>query len=222
MISHGPRSLWREAIRHANTVFLVVAVVVLTAWLLHSCEQSRVRERDRVAARTTIERAALEDLANVVTTHQAITDWESKICNGSSVRIDTVFSIDLERVWLVDRPILFAGSIRDVSTSEHGDSYDIVIDQSYLRSCITLTDLRLSLRCPKTLVDAFLAKKPETRTDIRARVAVVADIESVTTEKEADADGSKHDVRVGVGACRDLVDVSVLRRRTTAPLLARD
>jgi hypothetical protein len=125
------------------------------------------------------------------------------------VRIEPVFSVDLEKVWLGDRPILFKGTLKDIATFD-AENYRVVLAHSPLSSsCVILADLRVSLRCPKPAIDTFLAANPKLRSNLLAQVAVVADINEITTSSVQDEEGGVSDVRVGLGTCRDLADIAV-------------
>lgn len=117
-------------------------------------------------------------------------------------------SVQLERLWLVQRPILFIGSIEDISTID-GQTYRVRIQsrRSSDPSHLFLTPLGLELKCAQTMLDSFLEAHPNlfsgSGPGLKNGVAVIAKIGQIKTHvilgKEA-----KEELRMGVSDCLDM------------------
>ncbi len=164
------------------------------------------------------EEAAPRTMTQVISTdlvrkNAANDSWDRELCQGQPARQAPVLTMELEKVWLTDRPILFVGKIADVR-SEGGDDRLVVDRDMYWAAMLSrpllTTDLRISILCPKALLDAFIAANPD-YLDPGNGIAVVAKIDSVETVPEAgSAEGGRPSAKTGRGKAIDLV---CLRKR---------
>jgi hypothetical protein len=179
----------------------------VVAFLINShLERSARREAERA------EQAAHEsDIKNAVAASarrsNAITDWEQRLSRGERYRLSPVLTIELEELWQGDRPVLFVGSIKDVS-SAGPDTYTVLLEQSlYNMDYMFSTELRLSLTAPKAGIDEFLKQ----HTDILSGagfdngVAVIGQIHRISAADELREDGDRIEIKTGEGHLLDLV-----------------
>src|SRR5262249_37450783 len=146
-------------------------------------------------------------LAMVVRETDAVDTWQRMLTRGEPYRVDPIFTIELERLWLSDRPILFMGSIGDIETAD-AEHYRVSIAPSPLANHAFSTELRLSLKCTKDEVDTLLGAHPTMLSDqslISNNLAVVARIRAIRTERLVATGGGTEDMRIGDGACVRLV-----------------
>jgi hypothetical protein len=105
------------------------------------------------------------------------------------------------------RPVLFIGSIKDISSAD-ADAYHVVVERSlYNMDYMFATELRLSLSAQKVAIDSFIKKYPKllAADGFNNGVAVVAKIHSISTSDERDEDGERVEAKTGQGQLIELV-----------------
>ena len=186
-----------------TTRALIVAAVIVALGLIvkwnvddRAASEKQRDEHQRAAART---QAMISELAKRT---NADATWEDALKGSQKVRIDPVLTIELERLWLADRPVLFIGLISDVNQVD-STRYNVRIERAFYRRLrnIFTTEFHLRLTCSKEKIDSLLSdprlKFPE---NLRYGIPFVAKITEIRTEQ----DGSSKDVRVGVGECVEI------------------
>ena len=115
-------------------------------------------------------------------------------------------TMELENLWLIDRPILFKGTIKDISTLDT-NNYRMTL---YGRPK-TGTRWALTLNSPKPMIDSFLSTHPKA-TSNDFTVAVIAKISKVDTNYRITQEGSGEEQTIteektitGVGQCIDIL-----------------
>jgi len=151
--------------------------------------------------------------SELVQRHEANDSWDRELCQGQPARMTPVLTMELEKLWLTDRPILFVGKIVDVR-SEGVDGRLIVDRDMYWTAMLSrpllTTGLKLSVLCPKAVLDAFVAANPD-YLDPGNGIAVVAKIDSVDSgPATGGAEGGPAAAKIGRGR---VVDLLCLRKR---------
>lgn len=164
-------------------------------------EEAEKAESERVTQ--TIKSAVAESVSRT----RAIHDWESRLSRGERFRSEPILTVELERIWLQNRPILFIGSIKDIAT--HDESrYRVTVERSIFGSFDHMfdTELELSLLSTKEQIDSLLKKHPDLFEDygFNNGVAVVARIDTIRTIYVSSQEGGRDEVKVGNG---ELIDV---------------
>jgi len=132
--------------------------------------------------------------------------WVNQLSKGKKVRLKPIWTIELEKVWIIDRPILFKGTIKDISTLDNAH-YRVIIERNFINrdtnDCMFDTKLELSLSSTKTLINNFLAEYPNfisDSNDFNYQVAVIAQIKKIKTAYITDIEeGLENEVRIGEG-----------------------
>jgi len=143
----------------------------------------------------------------------AITDWVAELSNGSSRHRVKIFTIDLEKVWISDRPILFTGSIQDIKPKD-ANSYTMLIERGWLTSFGPrfYADLQLSLTVQKKIMDELLLGFPDLTSGYRGNNFVVAAIiDSVETTYYSGEECGREEIKIGYGKLVDLEHVGGVR-----------
>ena len=187
-------------------IVTILIVVAFAGYLIHNHYQAKAREaarqkveKDRAVA---FKEKTKAEIATMVTHFGAIDNWEEKLLEGDSGGEKRVLTMELEKLWLTGKPILFQGFVRDIS-SLNPTSYLVLIDHLPRKGIGKLklgTDLRLSLECPKATVDSFLSQNPKasSRGALLAVVAKVNSIESFSLKTEG---GETEEIKKGRGKC---------------------
>lgn len=179
----------------------IVAVVAIGVFFVNKLLDERTK---RDVQRLETQRVELETktgVSKMATDTNAVIDWDKRLSKDENYRMSPVLTIELEQLWQGDRPILFIGSIKDISSGVGGD-YLVVIERGLFTSDPMFeTELRLSLHAPKALIDPFLAKHPKLFADsgFNNGVAVVAKVQAINTSDELREDDERVEVKTGLG-----------------------
>ena len=136
----------------------------------------------------------------------AVSDWEASLSNGKRFRLEPILTIELEKLWLQQRPILFTGPIRDIATRSESE-YAVSIDKAPYSRFMFMGDLQLSLHCNKSLIDSLLDDYPDLFKNHGRRnsVAVVAHVNSISSFSILDEEGYREEIKVGDGELLDII-----------------
>jgi hypothetical protein len=179
----------------------IVAVVAIGVFFVNKLLDERTK---RDVQRLETQRVELETktgVSKMAMDTNAVIDWDKRLSKDENYRMSPVLTIELEQLWQGDRPILFIGSIKDISSGVGGD-YLVVIERGLFTSDPMFeTELRLSLHAPKALIDPFLAKHPKLFADsgFNNGVAVVAKVQAINTSDELREDDERVEVKTGLG-----------------------
>ncbi len=151
---------------------------------------------------------AKKKVAKLIKNTNAIETWENRLVRGkSNYRVSTILTIELQRAWIKNGPILFIGSIKDIAFAGNGNCVitlrrSMMTDVNYPLS----HPLQLEVHWDKKSTEKFLDKHPNLIRDtfLDKTVAVAADIEKIKTVRLSDAEVTDK-IKVGTGKCVDMV-----------------
>jgi hypothetical protein len=191
------------------SILLFLLVVFIGKNYLETENRQRQQEIEKNAARAEIQK----NISAIVMRHNAVDNWEEQLSPEKRFRTSSILSIELERLWIVDRPIFFIGAIKDIATLSD-ESYLLTLERNLFSEEVFLgTTLRLSVRASKNQVDAITATHPDLleTMGLQSEVGVVAHIENISVTQFGDSE----DIKTGNGYLLDLVYVGdpFLRRR---------
>ena len=176
-------------------------------------ENNAKREANRIE-RENIRKKIRVSIQNISSRTNAVSDWESKLSRGNSYRIEPILTLELEKLWVIERPIIFYGSIHDIKTLDK-DKYIVIIEKNFRSGLgnMYITDLMLSLAVPKIKIDMFLKDHPDLLEGIgfNNNVAVVAKINSIKTIYSSEGEGDRKEIKTGQGDMIELVYIGNLR-----------
>ena len=179
----------------AGCIFIIICVMgAIGCCVYNNHQQKKTRN---IAYEKAVE-ATRQRVSEMVIKYGAIDDWEETLSNRE-IRIGKIMTYELENLWLTEKPILFIGSIEDISNLDD-DYYSVQIDKSWYGSSFLLgADLQLKLKCKKEIVDGVIKMSNGAVLEWGA-VAVIGkiqEIQSVTTV----VDYIESVVRIGKGDC---------------------
>ena len=160
--------------------FLLIALAIAVGgFLFHQYLQNAERERVEKAERERIRSETAAAITRLVKETNAVDNWDRQLSKGQRYRLEPILTVELERLWMSGRPILFLGSIDDIKTHDP-NSYNVVFSPSIaaIFQFMFDTELQLSLQCGRTDVDALLSAHPKLfeGAGFNNVVAVIADI----------------------------------------------
>ena len=188
-------------------VWAIIAAAVVGYFINSHMVRKAEREAEHAEAKR-IEQAMKAALVQLTTRTSAISDWEETLSKGKRFRFEPILTVELERLWLQQRPILFIGSIKDIATHDNAQ-YTISIERSLYGSFNYMfgTELQLSLLSEKQYIDSFLNKNPDLFNDygLNNGVAVVARINSIKTNTLLGEEGERQEVKIGTGELLEIM-----------------
>lgn len=176
-------------------------VISIGTYFGHSYFQNKAKEKEtreaKEKARQSEKKTRLAAAIKMASNYGAITNWEDVLAKGSAPYQVKVFTMELENLWIIRKPLLFKGRINDISN----------INSKYYRINISLlprfkTKLALNLSCPKDTIDAFLKSKPNIQS---ATVAVIAKINKVETFYKKIENDDVEEIKTGLGQCVEII-----------------
>ncbi len=169
-------------------------------------EKQAKREAERAEEEKT-ELSTKTAVSQMASRTNAVTDWGKNLSKGDKFRLEPILTIELERLWLQQRPILFIGAIKDIATHDQSH-YTVLVERSLFGSFEYMfgTKLQLSLVSEKDRLDTFLNGHPDLFKDngFNNGIAVVAHIDSIRTAYVPGEEGEREEVKIGDG---ELVDI---------------
>lgn len=193
-----------------NKIIWLIIVLLGVGYIVNSSIESNAKREAENAERELIEQKVKASVQGIVTRTNAIKDWESHLGNGESFRFAPILTVELERLWLVENPILFIGNILDIKTHDEVN-YIVTVERDMLSSLgiMFTTELQLSLDAPKTQIDTFIKKHPDLLSGLafEGRIAVIAKVNSIETIYATGEEGVRDEIRVGHG---NMIDIEYL------------
>ncbi len=187
-------------------VWAIIAVTMVAYFVSSHTVNKAKREAEKAEAER-VERVTKAAVTEMATRTNAISDWKESLSKGEKFRFEPILTVELERLWLQQKPILFIGSIKDVATHD-STRYEISVERSLHGSFNYMfgTELQLSLLSKKEYVDVFLKNHPDIFKDFGFNngVAVVARINGIKTTTVLGEEGEREEVKIGVG---ELVEI---------------
>src|SRR5258708_6668791 len=170
---------------NTTRVLIVAAAIVVLGLIVkwnvddRAASEKQRDEHQRNAARV---RAIIAGLA---TRTNANATWEDALKGSEKVQIDPVLTIELQRLWLGDRPVSFIGLISDVNQVD-STRYNVWIERAFYRRLRNMfaTEFHLRLTCSKEKIEPLLSD-PKLRfpENVRYGIPFVAKIAEIRTEQ---------------------------------------
>lgn len=184
----------------------IIIVVAVVGYFFNSCTMNEAKREAERAEEKRIAQATKTAVLQMASRSNAVSDWEANLSKGERSRFEPILTVELERLWLQQRPILFVGSIKDIATHDHSQ-YVVLVEKSVLSGFDYMfgTELQLSLLSSKEQIDSFLKKHPDLfKYGSEDGVAVVARINTIRTTSAPGEEGKRGEVKIGDGKLIDI------------------
>lgn len=185
----------------------IAAVVAFGVFLVNNHFEEKAKSQTQWAETQRIQQETKSAVAHMTKRYHAVADWDKHLSKGDDYRHSPILTIELEHLWQGGRPVLFIGPIKDVSTTD-SDNYELVVERgSFDSDYMFSTELRLSLRASKALLDSFLEKHPKLLAGNVSDngVAVVGKISSISTTDERNENGERVEIKTGKGELLEIL-----------------
>lgn len=183
-------------------IIWAIIALLLVGYFVNSYVENNARREAKRQKTELNEQKVKAVVEGLISQSNAISDWPARLSNGESYRFEPIRTIELEKLWLVERPILFVGSIQDIKTKDD-DNYSVVIERNMLSSLGNMysTDLQLSLVVAKDQLDTFLEKHPNLFKGLGLDndIAVTANIHSIETIYISGEECAREEIKIGYG-----------------------
>lgn len=167
----------------------------------------KARNEAHLSESKKIEQATRSAVAEMVSRTGAIDNWVNQLSKGNIFRADPILTIELEKLWLRNKPILFIGTINDIATHDK-THYKVSIERSFFNNSeIFNTELQLSLLSEKQYIDSFLERNSNLSNNhlFSNGVAVIADLEKIRTAYASGEKGERVEVKIADGKLIDVL-----------------
>ena len=198
-----------EPAAHAQSAamkrFAVVAVLILIAlWGGYSWVQSNNEQKQQAAAREDGKKRIAAAVYAMAKADHADTTWQAKLSDDQGNRISPVMTIELQREWLAPHPILFVGTVDDIS--QVNKQYRIRLSHGFnTRYRFLGSSLQLDLACPTNEIEPIIEAAKSSHSDfLDLGVAVTANISRIVTTTNQLAGGESEPLHIGYGDCVSL------------------
>jgi integrase len=98
-------------------VLLFGVAIAVGALFYYQYVQNTERKTLEKAEWDRAKRETVEGISRLVAETNAVDDWERQLSKGKKYRLEPILTIELERLWMSGRPILFLGAIDDIKIS---------------------------------------------------------------------------------------------------------
>jgi hypothetical protein len=190
---------------NTNRVIWIVIIIAIVAFWGNRHIKNKAKEKAENLEQERIEQETKEKVSQLVKDSNAIDDWVGKLSDNKRIRTEKILTIELERLWIGEQPILFTGSIEDISKLDD-DNYLIYVERSLFSSLKTMfisTELALRLKCDKILIDNLLNEQPDLFSSygFNNGIAVIAKINNIESEYFRGEEGEREEIKIGEGEC---------------------
>jgi hypothetical protein len=184
---------------------LVVAIAVFCVVYLIRHQFKSSAKTEAPSGRPSAASVAFADLAK---RHNAVDSWDQDLALGQPARETPVLTMELEKAWLTDRPILFIGKIKDIKT-EDKENYRVIVDRDIFWSAVLArpilkTELRVAGLISKQALESFIAMNPD-YLDPANGIALIVKVDAIEPSESAGPDAGRDSGRVGKGHILDLM-----------------
>ena len=179
-------------------ILLVITGIVYNVVNSHLAYKAEMEAK--IAEKERIKKDVSTAVAQLIKRYSAF-DWVKDIESRKDKEFgDPILTVELEQLWLTDRPTLFIGTIEDISTFDQ--EYYMIKFQGFdgVRA-----NYELALKCPKQKVNSLLEEHPDLAEGVTSGVAVVANIDKIKTVIVPGYDGGKENIRIGEGKSIDMI-----------------
>lgn len=180
-------------------IIIILIVAAVGGYFAYDYFQGKAKETAAHEAHKKERELRHAAVARMVTKYDADKDWSNILRKGGSASGKRILTIEIEKLWLIDKPILFKGRIKDISTFDKNN---------YMMKLYILprfsTKLALTLKSPKNMIDSFLRRNPNA-SNLSPTIAVIAKINNIETILRKTEEGDEEEIKTGVGQCIDIL-----------------
>ena len=182
-------------------IILAIVLLLIGGFFINVHFEGEAKRKAEELETKRFEEVTRRAVKKMVSRTNAVDDWTHQLKKGKKYS-SLILTTDLEAAWLIDRPILFIGAIKDIVTKDNLH-YTVQLKRVFLQRSYYIFGMKmeLSLRSSKKIIDSFLKKHPNL--DSYDGIAVIADISNIRVTSFLD-DGLREEMRIGEGELLDI------------------
>lgn len=192
----------------------VIIVLLVGGYFVNSYIENKAKRKAEQEKEQRVEQTLRSSVEKMVSRTNSISEWESSLSKGETYRLSPILTVELEKLWLSGRPILFVGTIKDISTYDK-IRYTVLFERNLLSSLNNMfsTELQLSLLVPKKKIDAFLKNHPKLFKGVGFNngSVVIAKVKSIKTDYYIGNEGVREEIKIGQGELIDILFIGGVR-----------
>ena len=192
--------------KRITLIIVIIAVGAVGAYFASNYFETKAKkQREQAEQKAEQERdnkrrqMATAAVAQMVSKYNAIDDWEKKLRRGKKSGSERILTMELENLWLTEKPILFKGRIKDISNF---DSNNYLMRIKMLRRFDKI--LELSLKVPKSMLDSFFKEYPKASSEYSS-IAFIAKLNRIESSHQIDKEDNEVETVIGIGQCLDVL-----------------
>lgn len=188
-------------------ILWAVLLVAVVAWGLNSRHQNQIKKEQRIVEENQRKNRVIAKISKLKEETESTFNWLGVLKGDEEFRLNRVLTIELEKAWIENGPILFHGVLEDIATISDGQ-YIVKLEEGLWNDHgILFTELRLNLNASVEVVDELIQQHPELLDEysIANGITVSASISSVKTSTETNEDGESEEIKTGIGELRGVV-----------------
>jgi len=175
----------------------MLITLVVVGWVSYNVSEKNQIKEEKQAEKLIIETIIKNNVASLNKEYMASNAWIDSLKDEKDYLFKPILTIELEKAWLSDKKILFHGSLLDIATLDE-EHYTVTFESNlWADYYIFDTELRLSLKAKKKLIDKFMSEYPELLSN--NGVAVVAHIKKISSSQIVGGENAVIDVKTGHG-----------------------
>ena len=163
----------------------------------HEKKQQEARDQQQRNIRSAVE--------NFVATDSADDSWEQTLAAGNRTRFSPVRTVELQKIWLTNTPILFIGELEDIYKAPDGSS------RIKLNHGLSSGTIFLGLACNADALDEITSKAAGDKGGGSPGIAVTTQIKQVEYTPIRDSDGTIIPGHTGYGDCINIIYLGTTR-----------
>ena len=195
-------------------IISVIIVLLIGSYFVNSYFEIKAKRKAEQEEEQRISQTLKSSVEKMVLRTNSVSSWESNLNKGEAYRLSPILTVELEKLWLSGRPILFIGTIKDVSTYDK-TRYTVIFERNVLHSLNNMfsTKLQLSLLVPKKKIDIFLKNHPKLFKGLSFNNsnAVIAKVKSIKTDYYIGNENIREEIKIGQGELIDILFIGGAR-----------
>jgi hypothetical protein len=185
--------------------------IVLVSYFAYSTYKNQSLRAELDTARERVRADQINSLTSslraMIKRHEANDKWVKVLMGSETFRMSPVLTAELQEQWIGSNPILFIGTVGDVSKSADGN-YRVQVARSIMSGdeFFLSNDISIEVSCAPDRMQPYLkAATDPSRNAGFADTAIIAHIAEITSKVDKDVDGKSATTLIGVGECSELL-----------------
>lgn len=199
---HNPIAKW---------LYIKIIIGVALSYVAFSGFSTYHEKKQQQEARDQQQRNIRSAVENFVATDSADDSWAQTLAAGNRTRRTPIRTVELQKIWLTNTPILFIGELEDIYKAPDGSSR-IKLNHGLRSGTIFLgSEINVDLACNADVLDEITSKAAGDKGEVSPGIAVTTKINQVQYTPNRDSDGTIIPGHTGYGDCVNIIYLGTTR-----------